>query len=55
MINCNPDRGSILAAIEKLYSPEFERALGNVVNLFGEGGASEKILQILQDYPLNDL
>jgi GDP/UDP-N,N'-diacetylbacillosamine 2-epimerase (hydrolysing) len=48
VINCAPLRGEILAAVEKLYTPTFQAELRNVVNPYGEGGASEAIVQILK-------
>lgn len=48
IINCQPERESILSAIEKLYSDEFQGKLGQTYNLYGEGGASEKVVGILR-------
>jgi GDP/UDP-N,N'-diacetylbacillosamine 2-epimerase (hydrolysing) len=52
VIDCSPDRQSIAAALQRLYSPAFQATLKTVRNPYGEGGASEKIVQILRDYPL---
>ncbi len=52
VIDCCPDRQSIVAALQRLYSREFQMTLKGVVNPYGEGGASEKVVQILLDYPL---
>ncbi|EMY76312.1 UDP-N-acetyl-D-glucosamine 2-epimerase, UDP-hydrolysing [Leptospira weilii serovar Ranarum str. ICFT] len=48
IIDCAPDRNSILNALEKLYSTDFQNKLAKTVNPYGEGGASEKIVQILE-------
>jgi GDP/UDP-N,N'-diacetylbacillosamine 2-epimerase (hydrolysing) len=55
VIDSAPDRGSILTALQKLYSSEFQRKLENVVNPNGDEGASKKILRILHEYPLDNL
>jgi GDP/UDP-N,N'-diacetylbacillosamine 2-epimerase (hydrolysing) len=49
VIDCNADRQSIAAALRQLYSPAFRDALRTVVNPYGEGGAAEKIVKVLQD------
>lgn len=55
VINCLPEKESIVSALQRLYSPEFQASLGAVRNPYGEGGASSKIVQILRDYPLESL
>jgi GDP/UDP-N,N'-diacetylbacillosamine 2-epimerase (hydrolysing) len=55
VIDCNPDRDSISKAIEHLYSSPFQAMLKTVRNPYGEGGASEKIVQVLQDFPLESI
>jgi GDP/UDP-N,N'-diacetylbacillosamine 2-epimerase (hydrolysing) len=55
VIDCNPDRDSISKAIEHLYSSPFQAMLKTVGNPYGEGGASEKIVQVLKDYPLESI
>jgi GDP/UDP-N,N'-diacetylbacillosamine 2-epimerase (hydrolysing) len=52
VIDCAPDRQSIAAALRQLYSPAFQAKLKTARNPYGDGGASEKIVQILQNYPL---
>ncbi len=53
VINCDPNRQSIAAALQRLYSPTFQTRIKTVWNPYGEGGASEKIVQVLQNYPLD--
>jgi GDP/UDP-N,N'-diacetylbacillosamine 2-epimerase (hydrolysing) len=55
IINCEPNRESITAAFEQLYSKEFEAGLSQVRNPYGEGGASEKIVSVLKGYVISDL
>ena len=53
VIDCKSDRQSIAAALQQLYSPTFQTTLQNVRNPYGEGGASKKIVRVLQSYPLD--
>ena len=55
VIDCAPDCASIQAALEKLYSPEFQAGLVDVRNPYGEGGASEKVVDTLKHYDLSGL
>ena len=49
VIDCDPEQRSIAAALQRLYSVEFQSMLETVKNPYGEGGASEKIVRILKD------
>lgn len=53
VIDCGPDRQSIGAALERIYSPAFQSTLATVRNPYGEGGASEKIVRVLREHPLD--
>lgn len=55
IINCAPERGDITAALERLYSADFQMSLRQVHNPYGEGGASEKVLRILKDHPIGQI
>ena len=55
VIDCAPDRQSIADALRTLYSAEFQSRLATVRNPYGEGGASEKVVRVLQEYPLDQL
>lgn len=55
VIDCSPERESIAGALRTLYSPEFQVQLATVRNPYGEGGASEKVVRVLQEYPLDTL
>lgn len=50
---CSSD--SILSGIEKLYSEEFRQELTNVANPYGDGNASDKIMEILKSFSKHDL
>jgi GDP/UDP-N,N'-diacetylbacillosamine 2-epimerase (hydrolysing) len=49
IINCEPNRESITAALEQLYSTGFQVSLMQVINPYGEGGASEKVVSTLKN------
>lgn len=53
VIDCLPQRQAILDAINTLFTADFRQSLQTVVNPYGDGGASQKIVQVLQDHPLN--
>ena len=55
VIDCEVHSEAIAAAISKALSPEFARQLGESVNPYGAGGATEKIVNIIGKYPLQDL
>lgn len=55
VIDCDPSRASIGEALMKLYAPDFQESLKAVRNPYGEGGASEKIVQILRERDWSDL
>ncbi len=55
VINCEPTRQSIAAAFEKLYSLDFQKGLFKVINPYGVGGASEKIVGIIKNYAIDGL
>ena len=48
VINCEPDQESIADAIDTLYSSNFQVGLSQVRNPYGEGGASEKVVNTLK-------
>ena len=52
VINCEPTRKCISAALEKLYDPEFQALLSQVRNPYGDGGASEKITEVIKSFAL---
>ena len=55
VIDCAPNKESILSAIKKLYPKEFQEKLKDVKNPYGEGGAAEKIKKILKGVDLTDI
>jgi GDP/UDP-N,N'-diacetylbacillosamine 2-epimerase (hydrolysing) len=55
VIDCAPQRHAISAAIRQLYSTTFQSTLETVRNPYGEGGASAKVVQIVKEFPLDDI
>ena len=55
VLDCEPNKESILSAIKKLYSKEFQNKLKDVKNPYGESGAIEKIKKILKDVDFTDI
>jgi GDP/UDP-N,N'-diacetylbacillosamine 2-epimerase (hydrolysing) len=55
VIDCLPQRQAILVAINTLFTADFRHLLPAVVNPYGSGGASQKIVQVLRDYPLDGI
>ena len=55
VIDCKPDKEQIKSAISQLYSAEFQMALDNVINPYGEGGASKSIASVLRNCTLTNL
>jgi len=52
VIDCNPDQKSIMKAIKKLYSKDFQKKLINVQNPYGDEHATEKIINVLKNHML---
>jgi len=52
VIDCKPTKESIKRAIEALFSENFQKMLPLVKNPYGEGNATEKILEVLRDAKL---
>ncbi|MDC7700854.1 UDP-N-acetylglucosamine 2-epimerase [Vogesella indigofera] len=55
VIHCEPDLSSICTALQQLYHPAFRTTLPLTVNPYGDGGASEKIVDVIKYWPLEGL
>jgi GDP/UDP-N,N'-diacetylbacillosamine 2-epimerase (hydrolysing) len=55
VINCAPERSSIVSALARLFSEDFREELKTVKNPYGNGGASDKIVKILERESFDDL
>jgi GDP/UDP-N,N'-diacetylbacillosamine 2-epimerase (hydrolysing) len=52
VMDCRPSRDEILRAIRQVYAPENREKLRWIVNPYGSGGVSKKILDTLRSAPL---
>ena len=52
IIDCEPTKDSINKAIETLFSEDFQMSLPTVKNPYGEGYATDKIIEVLRDAKL---
>ena len=55
VINCDPKSSSIKLAIGNLYEESFQSRLSAVVNPFGDGNSSQKIVSILKQVKLDNI
>ena len=55
VIDCEPNKDSILKSFEKLYSKEFQETLKTTINPYGNGCASKKIVEILKNVDLENI
>jgi len=55
VINCEPTKDSIIRALTRLYSNDFQSNLSQVINPYGAGGSSIKVVDILKNYPINSI
>ena len=52
IISCEAKREEITSAIKTLYSTQFQENLIHTVNPYGDGGASDRIISIIEQLPL---
>ena len=55
VIDCDSDIISIDNAFQKLYSNKFQNILLNSTNPYGDGGASENIINIIKEFNLRNI
>lgn len=55
VIDCVPDRAAISAAIERIFSPEFQHIAQARANPYGGGETAREIVRILAEHPLGGL
>jgi GDP/UDP-N,N'-diacetylbacillosamine 2-epimerase (hydrolysing) len=55
IITITPDKDAIKDAFEQLYSNEFQTLLSQTTNPYGNGGASEKIVDVLRNVELENI
>ncbi len=54
IVDVVPETGEILAALTRVLSPGFRDSLGKVINPYGDGHASERIVRILTTVALGE-
>jgi GDP/UDP-N,N'-diacetylbacillosamine 2-epimerase (hydrolysing) len=55
VINCEPTRDAIGAALAQVFDAGFQATLDATVNPYGDGGASEKVVQTIKSISLDGL
>ena len=55
IINCAPDKKSIINSLDRIYSWNFQDSLKTTINPYGAGGASAKIVKIIRKVSLEHL
>lgn len=55
VIDCEPNKESIQKVFEKLYSKDFQELLKSVQNPYGNGCASQKIIEVLKTADLENI
>jgi GDP/UDP-N,N'-diacetylbacillosamine 2-epimerase (hydrolysing) len=55
VINCEPNLEAIRKAFSKLFSNDFQKSLYQVTNPYGNGGASKKVVETLEESDLSGL
>jgi len=55
VIDCDPETGSIIEAIQTIYSADFQAPLTDVINPYGVSGGSAKVVEILESTPLEGI
>jgi GDP/UDP-N,N'-diacetylbacillosamine 2-epimerase (hydrolysing) len=55
VINCEPNRLAVGSALQRLYSSDFRATLSGVRNPYGEGDASEKVIEAIKSVVLDNL
>ncbi len=55
VIDCQPEKEEILAAVKKIYSKEFQERLRTIDNPYGDGNTAKQIVEILRSYDLTDI
>ena len=55
VIDCDPVKKSITNALNKAFSSEFQNIVRETINPYGNGGASNKIIKILEEYNFKNI
>ncbi len=55
IIDCEPCKNDIIKAFSKLYSDDFQKKLKKIENPYGNGGASDKILDVIKNIDFKNI
>ncbi len=55
VIDCSPECDSIYQSIQDIYSQQFQTNIKNTSNPYGQGGASEAVVEVLEKCDLDDI
>jgi len=55
VIDCDARTGSIIEAIDTLFSEDFQSRLTSVINPYGLPGGSDKVVEVLERVPLEKI
>lgn len=55
VLNCKADKKDVLKAIETIYTSRFQTKLQEVENPYGKGNASERTVEVLKNFPLENI
>jgi GDP/UDP-N,N'-diacetylbacillosamine 2-epimerase (hydrolysing) len=55
VVDCDPETGSIIEAIQSIYSTEFQSNLASVTNPYGVSGGSATVVEVLESAPLEGI
>ena len=55
VVNSMPTRDGIAAALREIYTAAFQKSLKSVTNPYGDGGASDRVVETLERVPLTSI
>ena len=55
VISCEPTKQSIGEALSRVFAPAFRSTLTSTINPYGNGGVSEKIVEVIKKHDLKNL
>lgn len=55
IINCLPNKASILEALATLFSDEFQKSLSGTINPYGVGNSSKEVVEVLNSISLEGI
>ena len=53
VINCDPNKEEIVSALKRVYSEDFQKSLSLTINPYGDGGASQRVIDEISRCNLN--